>query len=100
MLVRGQCDAMRCAANAVYRATCQMRLTDWTEAACVYVRCVSQQIQVQDPHSSAGILTAAAMHLTRMDRNVENERSTAGCAGLNWTWTGLALSGLVKFWSS
>lgn len=81
-----EANAMRCAANAVYRAACQMRLTDWAEAACVYVCWVSQQIQVQDPHSSAGILTAAAMHLTRMDRNVdvENERST-----------GLALSGLV-----
>lgn len=81
-----EADAMRCAANAVYRAACQIRLTDWTEAACVYVCWVSQQIQVQDPHSSAGKSTAAAMHLTRMDRNVEveNERSTR-----------LAVSGLV-----
>lgn len=58
---------MRCAANAVYHAACQME----RNGRRPYVCCVSQQIQVQDPHSSAGIATAAAMHLTRMNRNVK-----------------------------
>lgn len=67
-----------------------MQWTEWTEAAC----CVSQQIQVQDPHSSAGIVTAAAMHLTRMDRNVKMRGRPL--AVHNWTGLGLALSGLVR----
>lgn len=57
--------------------------------------CVSQQIQVQDPHSSAGIVTAAAMHLTRMDRNVKMRGGPLAVqTGLDWT--GLALSCLVQ----
>lgn len=67
----------------------------------MYVCCVSQQIQVQDPHSSAGIATAAAMHLTRMDRNVKmrgRPLAEQEWTGLGLNWTGLALSGLV--WSS
>lgn len=82
-----EANAMRCAANAVYRAACQMRLTDWTEAACVCM-CVVY-------HSRYKFRTLTARLGYRRQQqcisrewiemwDVENERST-----------GLAVSGLV-----
>lgn len=68
---------------------------------CARVCCVSQQVQVEDPHSSAGIAMAAAMHLTRMDRNVKMRGRPLAVQEQEqeqeWTgpeWTGLASSGL------
>lgn len=65
---------------------------------CARVRCVSQQVQVEDPHSSAGIAMAAAMHLTRMDRNVKMRGRPLAVQEQEWwtgpEWTGLASSGL------
>lgn len=82
MLVRH--NAMRCDAQPMRCTTRRLSdAMDWTEAVCVC--CVSQQIQVQDPHSSAGIVTAAAMHLTRMDRNVKMRGRPFWLCRLDWT---------------
>lgn len=92
---------MRCAANAVYHAACQME----RNGRRPYVCCVSQQIQVQDPHSSAGIATAAAMHLTRMNRNVKMRGRplvVQALSGLLWSSrAGLSWAELSRLsWSS